>query len=941
LHAPQRHRDRHIFTNPPLSDQTPLHKLCALTLPRQFAPAAFDTAALSCRFSPMANGAAQEARAGGKELPMSRLARDFSWHLCALVMVIAGLGILAPLAWWDAGQALSRSEDGGRRSDIGSRTATAQALGRPRQRFHIQDDPVVEPPTDAPADLLLVPIEISPPAQPEPQVAPLAPLIADQIDLDPSVTETPALPVRASLTDDPLTEEATGDLRLSATLNRPTRIDLPDPQETVEPLRQPGDRDPSPFANPQLGPLQTHAWPLATSLIAQLQALAETTPEARDLAERAIQELQAIANAPALADPAVVQRFESLRRAAEEAKRIAASLATRQEQSPVLRAGYAIIRRIVIWDQVRAIAAGSRLTSLPNSAPAWNEAIGKVNEILGTTGAGANWRRYLLIDQAQRDFGSPERSTLEQQQLARDILHRMHSTQLSRDQENFLKTPPLAALREALYAQAAIVPDLPALLTAIEQHEQNRGSLAAKELAREYDVLRWSKEPATCELAATVNAYYRNANIRVALSSDLVNRMLPGQTAQSELVEDTILGAWVSGQSHTNTNVRLALIPDEHRWNLGLEAVGQVASDTSSSKGPATFYQNGLSMFRARKRLTVDRRGIRLFNAEAEANANNNLDDFETDFDGIPLLGGLVRAIARKQYDSSQPAAKVEVEGKIIVRATSQLDREVTQKIEQAKQDFQVKIVKPLQDLNLEPTAVDMETTAERLIARYRVAARDELSAHTPRPQAPGDSMLSAQIHESALNNVLEALNLQSRKVELSELYKEMSSRFARTRDIQVPEDLPENVYVTFADEDPVRVSCNDGLVRLTIRLRELVQEGTRNRWTNFTVQAYYEPSADQLDANLRRVGIIELIGDNRPLPVGQRVLLSGIFNRVLSKSRKLQVINRQISESPQLRDQQVTQFVIHDGWIGVALGPKAPGREAKMHPRKQLTELD
>jgi hypothetical protein len=320
--------------------------------------------------------------------------------------------------------------------------------------------------------------------------------------------------------------------------------------------------------------------------------------------------------------------------------------------------------------------------------------------------------------------------------------------------------------------------------------------------------------------------------------------------------------------------------------------------------------------------------------AEGEANANNEMNDFETDFDGIPLFGSLVRAIARRQYDSSQPAAKVEVEGKIVVRATSQLDREVAQKIEQAKQDFQTKLVKPLRDLNLEPTAVDMETTAERLIARYRVAARDEVSAHTPRPQAPADSMLSVQLHESALNNVLETLNLKSRRVELTELYREMTSRFTLTRAPQIPEDLPENVYVTFSDEDPVRVDCQDGRVRLTIRLRELAQEGTRNRWTNFTVLAYYEPSADQLDANLQRVGIIELIGEGRPLPIGQRVALSGIFNRVLSKSRKLQIVNRELALSPQLQDQQVTQFVIHDGWIGVALGPKVPGRQAAMHPK-------
>src|SRR5262249_33968105 len=163
-----------------------------------------------------------------------------------------------------------------------------------------------------------------------------------------------------------------------------------------------------------------------------------------------------------------------------------------------------------------------------------------------------------------------------------------------------------------------------------------------------------------------------------------------------------------------------------------------------------------------------DRRGIKLFSAEAEANANNDLNDFETDFDGIPLFSGLVRAIARNQYDASQPAAKVEVEGKIIVRATSQLDREVAEKMEKARQDFQVKMLKPLRDLNLEPAAVDMQTTRERLIARYRVAARDQVSAQTPRPQAPSDSMLSVQIHESAMNNVLEELNLQGRRIELS-----------------------------------------------------------------------------------------------------------------------------------------------------------------------------
>ncbi len=851
---------------------------------------------------------------------MSRLARDFSWHLVAFVMVIAGLSVMAPLAWRNARLAAPSPQP--------SRHAETT------ERWHVDDEErLVE--SVALASLL----EEQEPAIEEamqPQVAPLGPLVADQIDLDPSISETPALPMaRGHVNDDPLLMDATGDLRLSATLSRPVQPTLPDLHEASQPLRQPIEPSLLPDTVP---PLAQTVWPEPEALILQLRALSESTPQARELAQHGIDELEQMSKVDSLAAPEIAGILTKLQRIADNARALAQSIRDDQVRSPILRAGYAVVRRIVIWDQVHALAASGEVEMAPLvDAAQWQAAVAGVDALFQETGAAANWRKYLLLDRALHEFDNRQFSAADQRQLARDMLHRLHSTQLSREQEHFLTKPSFVMLDQQLHSRAAETPDLSRFLAAVERYEREDQSAAARALAREYDVLRWSCDKRLCELADTVNAYYRNANIRVALSSELVNRMLPKQTAQLEPVEDTILGAWVSGQSHTNTNVRIALIPDEHRWNIGLEAVGQVASDTASSKGPATFYQNGWSLFRARKRLTVDRRGIRLFNAEGEANANNEMNEFETDFDGIPFLGGLVRAIARRQYDSSQPAAKVEVESKIVGRATGQLDREVAQKIEQAKQDFQAKLVKPLRELQLEPTAVDMGTTAERLIARYRVASRESLSAYTPRPQAPSDSMLSVQIHESALNNVLLALNLQGRRVELTELYREMTSRFTLTKAPQIPEDLPENVYVAFAEEDPVRLECESGRVKLTIRLQELAQEGTRNRWSNFTVVAYYEPSADQLDANLRRVGIIELIGEGRPLPIGQRVALSGIFNRVLSKSRKLQIINKQIAESPQLQDQQVTQFVIQDGWIGVALGPKAPGRQAAMTPRGDI----
>ncbi|HEY2415763.1 MAG TPA: hypothetical protein VGI40_26220 [Pirellulaceae bacterium] len=838
---------------------------------------------------------------------MSRQARDFSWHLVALAMVVAGLVILAPLAWW---RTQEPHESRARR--VATLGAASSRAATPRDR-----NPVI-----ATTEL-------------RPQMAPIGPLIADQISLDPSIHETPALPVATGPDlGDLLETSAMPDIRLSATLVRPSP--LPQPQELQPQLPLPAN--PSPFPMPEPAVPGAHAWSHPIALIEQLQSLVTSVPSAANWAEQTIATLERIVATNSLSDPRVGYELANLRQSADAAKTLSQQAGDDQGRSKILRAGYSIVRRMVIWDIVHSLAKSDSTVAAPIvDRHAWMGSLAEVDQMLQATGAAAHWRKYLLIDRACIEFDSSSRTPAEQRELARDILHRLHSTQLSHQQEKFLCTPPFKSLDEQLQARAAELPDLPALLAAIERYEHDFKASTANALALEYDILRWSPDGAVRDLAEAVNAYYRNANVRVAISDDLANRMIPSQSPQVEAVDDTILGAWVSGQAQTNTKVKVVLTPDKHRWNVGLEAMGDVLSDTSSSKGPATFYQRGWSMFRARKRLTIDRRGIRMFSAEAEANSNNDLADFETDFDPIPLIGPLVRNIARNQYDNSQMAAKGEVEGKIVGRATTQLDAQVEKQLEKSKQEFQVKVIKPLRDLSLEPTPVEMETTADRLIARYRLASRDEIGAHTPRPQAPSDSMLSVQVHETAMNNILDQLHLHGRRAELVELFKEMTTRFSPTRKIEVPEDLPENVFVTFADEDPIRVDCQDGHVRLTIRLKELAQEGTKNRWTNFTVHAYYAPSADQLDANLYRDGIIELIGDNRPLSLGQRTALSAIFARVLSRNRKLHVINQQISQAPQLRDQQVTQFVIHDGWIGVALGPKAPGRQAAMTPRTRL----
>jgi hypothetical protein len=720
----------------------------------------------------------------------------------------------------------------------------------------------------------------------------------ERIALDPSISETPALPAETPSPD-----------------ARPSSGDAP-------PI--------GPMAKDEPRPI-TSAWPSAKSLLQQLSRLAEGGAAPGAWAAEVRRLVEQLAAAPSLADPQVAGILSRLAELADQSRTIAGSLESDDDRSQLLRAGFAVVRRLSIWEPAHRIAAQPPRPAAIVPSAVVLQLLARAEAELPRTGAAQPWRDYLLLDMVRTQFigqGVP----IEQRRLvAREVLYRMHSTQLSDVQADFLAEPVFRELAAALKTWASEAPDLAALLAAIEDYEELEQNAAAVRLAEIYDRLRWSTDPETARLAAAVNAYYRNANVRVAISVELVNRLLPEEQVTKEPVIDHIQGAYVEGQSQTSTRLRLVLLPVRGRWDIGLEANGEVASSTASSSGPATFLQNGWANYRARKRLTVDRRGIRLFQAEAEANADTQLNDFETDFDGIPLLGGLARAIARNQYEQKSPLARREVEGKIMYRASSQLDQEVARRIEKAKQDIQKQLLAPLQELNLEPTAVDMETTEQRLIARYRLAGRDQVSAYTPRPQAPGDSLLSVQIHESALNNALAHLKLNGRRVDLITLYQEMATRF-NGKEITVPEDIPENIYVTFADEDPVRIDCENGGVRLTIRLKALAEKETI-RWRNLTVRARYVPDADQLDANLVRDGIFELAGERNaegdPLRTIDRTQLSLIFGKVLNRNRKVNLINERLAKSPKLKDQQVTQFVIHDGWIGVALGPQTPARQA------------
>ncbi len=399
------------------------------------------------------------------------------------------------------------------------------------------------------------------------------------------------------------------------------------------------------------------------------------------------------------------------------------------------------------------------------------------------------------------------------------------------------------------------------------------------------------------------------------MSQSFLNRFLPQPGATVAPVRDTIAGAEVEGQSTTYTRLALLLIPDRNRLRMGIEAHGTVQSNTAATSGPATFHSTGESQFVARKLLLLGPQGMTVFPAMSEAESKRQqLVSVETNFDRVPLLNSVVRNIARSEHDASQGAAVSEVEQKIAARARVQFDSEFDPKLQKSLERFNERVRAPLDRLGLEPQTLAASSSDDRAVLRLRLAGQDQLAAYTPRPRAPSDSLVSLQVHQSALDNALEKLDLDGRTFTLDELFAHLGPKLGRPQ-AELPDDLPKNVSVTFAQHDAVRLNCDDGQIEVRISLADLTER--HRHWKNFVVRTYYRPDNSSLETRFVRTGGIFLEGES--LKGKTQFALRSVFSKILSPNRNWGLIDPKFAADPRAADLEITQFEVDKGWIGIA----------------------
>ena len=243
---------------------------------------------------------------------------------------------------------------------------------------------------------------------------------------------------------------------------------------------------------------------------------AELGPEMSGQPEKAaatLQELQALAAKEASFESAVGDRALLLR---------------------LSRARYALVRRLDVWSEVcRIEAAGHVQAPGPLIDPAAMQAcLAEIDAVFQDRPERAAWEKFLdlaaLHDWCKQSHTPQDRVP---RALALAILKRMDASEMLPPQRQFIITGPIGALQQELLRHVAETADLDRAFLRMERYEQTRLGGDARLLAEECRFLAPSPGEEYRRLGVAIERHYRNANLRLAVSGELLNRLIPSAVA--------------------------------------------------------------------------------------------------------------------------------------------------------------------------------------------------------------------------------------------------------------------------------------------------------------------------------------------------------------------------------------------------------------------------
>ena len=455
--------------------------------------------------------------------------------------------------------------------------------------------------------------------------------------------------------------------------------------------------------------------------------------------------------------------------------------------------------------------------SLDAAASNLRSALVPLDALLGRSKSGADWRKYLdwpaLEGQASSGQAADPR-------VLRDLEKKLGSPEMGLDMPQFVRVrkavTKYAELADAARGDGAkqfsdrLDKLSSALLTASASGQAEALASVAPILER---LVESGQAPG---VVAAIRGANSRPNIHLEVAEDLLAPAVNRPVDQVQPVDDVVLGTRIRGTGHTTGTVRLDFVPSGEKAVFDIILGATNISHTRGTQGPVTVNSRGVTAIDARRRIFLDEFNVAAAPVEASADTNSTVTGL-----GINARIGkrLIRRIATKKIAESKAQAESIAEGKARDRIRRQFGEQTEPAVAQMRDQFQQKVRGPLQTRGLYPESFHMHTTDRHLRIVARKSLAGQLAAFSSPPAASADNIITAQIHESAVNNILED------KLGGKVITQDDVARIAKEQNLKMPDSLGSDPdaeqktwAITFAKYRPVTVATSESRVKVTVR---------------------------------------------------------------------------------------------------------------------------
>ncbi len=190
-----------------------------------------------------------------------------------------------------------------------------------------------------------------------------------------------------------------------------------------------------------------------------------------------------------------------------------------------MQISHSLIRRLAVWKAVWDCVATREIAT---ERPAFEiarltSALNQLQAELPRTGDTEGWSKYLMLDELQAMIDGQPEAMVVAGQTAQVILGRITSANTNETQRNFLDSVTVRDLAESIHPLAISPVDYARLLADLEMVEEDMEHRSFQTLVDAMQSLRFADDSRQVALSTAIDTYYRNANVRIAVSQRFIN----------------------------------------------------------------------------------------------------------------------------------------------------------------------------------------------------------------------------------------------------------------------------------------------------------------------------------------------------------------------------------------------------------------------------------